>query len=111
MSRSYIQRSDFKKRNIMYKNESHSMLLNCLYKEHLIYSDANLIDALHSNIFQFSHYLNLKRSINSMYQSKVRNRCICSGSSRAVFGKYKLSRFFFKMFARNGNLNGITKSS
>lgn len=111
MSSRYLLHSDINKRHIMFRKESASKLLHCIYNEHLIYSDVNSIDSLHSTLFPFSHYLNFKRTISSMYRSKVRNKCVYSGSSRAVFGKHKLSRFFFKMYARNGQINGIIKSS
>jgi len=111
MSGRYLIYSDLKKRNIMFKKEPNCFLLHCLYNEHLLFSDPDNLDSLHMPFFHFSHYLGFKRTVNSMYRSKIRNRCIYSGSGRSVFGAYKLSRFFFKMFARNGQINGITKSS
>lgn len=111
MSSRYVLNSDLKKRYIMFRKEPASKLLHCLYNEHLIYSDANCLDQIHSPFFHFSHYLNFKRTIKSMYRSKVRNKCVYSGNSRAVFSKFKLSRFFFKMYSRNGQINGIVKSS
>jgi ribosomal protein S14 len=111
MASRYLMLSDLKKRHMMFKREPHSMLLRCLYNEHLLYSNYRVIDSLHAAAFHFAHYLNMKRTIHSMYISKVRNRCIISGNARAVAGAYRLSRFSIKMLARQGQLNGITKSS
>lgn len=111
MSSRYLLYSDLKKRNIMFKKESTSFLLHCLYNEHLLYSDPDNIDSLHLPFFHFSHYLSFKRTFSSMYKSKVRNRCVYSGNGRAIFSTFKLSRFFFKMLARSGSINGISKSS
>lgn len=48
--------------------------------------------------------------INS-YITKIRNRCLETGSSRSVFSKYRMGRISFKKLSRCGWLNGIKKSS
>ena len=111
MAGRYLLKSDLRKRCIMFKNEPHSMLLHCIYNEHLIYSKLTIIDFVHEPVFHYSHYVSLKRAVASMYRSKVRNRCIYNGSGRAVFSKYKMSRMTFKHLARVGLLNGVTKAS
>jgi ribosomal protein S14 len=51
---------------------------------------------------------NNKVSANSC---KVRNRCILTGRSRAVFNYFKLTRMMFKNLAVKGYLVGLRKSS
>jgi ribosomal protein S14 len=87
------------------------MLLHCIYNEHLLYSDPCAIDSLHEESFHFAHYTGMKRAVHSMYRSKIRNRCFHSGQARGVYCRYRLARFALKMLARNGDLNGISKSS
>lgn len=111
MASTYLIHKDIKKRNIYYKHEFSSKVLNCLYREHLMFTDSNSIDAFECPVFHYAHYLALKRIHHCTYRSKIRNRCLSTGSARAVIGRFKLSRFPFKMFARNGDLNGIRKSS
>jgi ribosomal protein S14 len=107
----YLLYSDIKKRSMMFRKESHSVLLHCLYNEHLIYSQLAQVDFLHEPVFHYAHYLSFKRSSDSMYRSKARNRCLYNGSARAVFKLYKMSRMAFKRIASVGGLNGVTKSS
>jgi ribosomal protein S14 len=111
MSTKYHIQSDLKIRYAAFRKERQSSLLRCIYNEHLIYSQDNLIDSLHEPHFHYAHYISFKRLYNAMYITKVRNRCIVNGSARAINSKYRLSRFAFKALAIAGNLNGITKSS
>ena len=111
MAGRYLVYSDLKKRYIMFNKEPHSILLHCLFNEHLIYSKLADVDSLHEPVFHYAHYLSFKRSNGCMYRSKARNRCIYNGSARAVFNTYKMSRMTFKHFARMGCLNGVTKAS
>ncbi len=111
MSSRYVYSSDLKKRNIMFKKEQHSMLLRCLYAEHLLYSNYSKIDLLHDASFHYSYYLHFKRTMNSMFISRVHNRCVISGNARAVHSRYKLARFCLKMLSRQGQINGVCKAS
>ena len=111
MAARYLLHSDIKKRSMMFRKESQSVLLHCLYNEHLIYSRLSHVDFLHDPVFHYAHYLSFKRSSECMYRSKARNRCIYNGSARAVFKLYKMSRMTFKHKAGIGGLNGVTKSS
>lgn len=45
------------------------------------------------------------------FLTKIRNRCIETGSSRSVSKKYKLGRMCLKDYSRSGLLTGIRKSS
>jgi len=42
---------------------------------------------------------------------QIKNRCVFSNRSRAVFFKLKLTRMVFKNLATHGHLNGIKKYS
>jgi ribosomal protein S14 len=95
----------------MFENEPHYRLLTCLFNEHLLYTGNNVIDYLHEPRFHYAHYLSFKRSSRSMNSTKVKNRCLFSGQARAVLSLFRMSRFTLKMFARNGRLNGVQKSS
>jgi len=66
------------------------------------------------NILLKNHFLNFSKYqynllVNYISISKIRNRCIINGKSRSTSRKFKLSRFFLKSFAQNGQLNGIKK--
>jgi ribosomal protein S14 len=111
MARARVQYADVHRRGIAHDREPHSRLLRSIYAEHQIYSADAMFDSLHVEAFHFAHYILLKRGAHSMYRTTVRNRCITSGCARAVFGAYRLSRFQFKMRARLGSINGVTKSS
>lgn len=42
---------------------------------------------------------------------KVRNRCVLTGRSRAVYRKFKISRLMFRQLSLQGNIPGIKKAS
>lgn len=79
------------------------------YKQHLKYlpqmgSVVLQKDLLVSKSFVWSdkkHYLSFK----------IKNRCVFSNRSRAIFNKVKLTRMVFKNLATFGFLNGIKKYS
>lgn len=107
----YIAESGSRKRALMFDNEPRFRLLNCMYHEHMLYTGNNYIDYIHEPRFHYAHYLALKRVARSMQRTRIRNRCLFSGSARAVIGLFKMSRFTFKMYARSGRINGVMKSS
>lgn len=43
--------------------------------------------------------------------TRVRNRCIFTGRSRAVYEKFRMSRIVFRSLASQGMLMGIKKAS
>ena len=42
--------------------------------------------------------------------TRIRNRCVLTGRSRAIIRKFKISRLMFKELAGNGKLSGVQKS-
>lgn len=44
-------------------------------------------------------------------KTRIRNRCLISGRARGVYGKFKLSRIWFRKLASECKLPGVTKSS
>lgn len=86
-------------------------ILNCIYHEHLLFTGNASIDYIHDARFHYGHYMALKRFARSAQSTRVRNICLFSGSARAVLSMFRMSRFTFKMYARNGRINGVTKSS
>jgi len=111
MAGRYLLYSDLKKRSMMFRREPHSILLHCLYNEHILYSNFSNFDFVHEPVFHYAHYLSFKRSNGCMFRSKARNRCLYNNSARAVFKSYKMSRMTFKQIAKTGGLNGVTKAS
>jgi ribosomal protein S14 len=111
MASKYLLTKEPQKRVRMFAFESHYRLLTCLYREHWLYTCNNVINNIHEHRFHYAHYLSYKRILFSMHVTKVRNRCIFSGHARAVLSMFRMSRFTFKMFARNGRINGVKKSS
>ncbi|KNA05041.1 hypothetical protein SOVF_193810 [Spinacia oleracea] len=43
--------------------------------------------------------------------NRLRNRCIFTGRSRAVYEKFRMSRIVFRELASQGQLQGVKKSS
>ena len=43
--------------------------------------------------------------------TKIKNRCIFSNRSRAIYRKFKLSRIFLKKYALQGLIMGVKKAS
>ena len=56
-------------------------------------------------------YLELKNISNISTITKIKNRCVLTNRSRAVYRKFKLSRIFLKKLALEGLLVGIKKAS
>jgi small subunit ribosomal protein S14 len=50
-------------------------------------------------------------SIITKKSFKIKNRCVFSNRSRAVFSKLKVTRMVFKNLATHGYLNGVKKHS
>jgi len=61
------------------------------------------------NHFFFFNIYNYNWLKNNVSICKIRIRCIINGRSRSTSSKFRLSRFFFKEYARNGLINGIIK--
>jgi len=53
----------------------------------------------------------LRRRVSNVYSSKVHNRCIITGRTKAVYSYLKLTRMMFKNLAVRGCLAGIKKYS
>lgn len=82
-----------KYREQYYNNIKRKWFLNMCLKNHFLF-------------FNLYKYNQIKNNISIC---KIRTRCFINGRSRSVFSKSRLSRFFFKEFARKGLLNGIMK--
>lgn len=41
----------------------------------------------------------------------VKNRCVLTNRSRAVYRKFKMSRIFFKKYSLKGDIMGVKKAS
>jgi ribosomal protein S14 len=111
MTGRYITQKDPHKRAIMFDREPRNRILTRMIHEHLPYTGNNNIDHIQDHRFHYAHYLHMKRMAFKQSATKIRNRCIFTGNARAVSSLFRMSRFTFKMFARNGRINGLTKSS
>jgi len=47
---------------------------------------------------------------NSAY-SRIKNRCVITGTSKSITRKYKMSRMKLRQYAMSGTLPGVLKSS
>lgn len=56
-------------------------------------------------------YTTLNSFPRDAHLSRIRNRCVLTGRSRAIYRKFGLSRLRFRKFASEGILNGIKKAS
>jgi len=84
----------------LYKNELYSKLKKSLY-----FDFNNSVD----NSVSFKFFL-IKVS-SSIYQTKIRRRCIITGRSRAIDSESSFSRFILKTRTVSGSLTGFKKSS
>jgi len=65
------------------------------------------------NQVKFSYNLSrmsYKKQLSFNFSTNIRNRCIVSGKSRAVFSKYKISRSIFNQKLLSGDLPGFYRS-
>jgi small subunit ribosomal protein S14 len=82
-----------------YKKELEHKILNSLIKHKAIPPIVTLI---------IINYLN--QSSSFQHFMKVKNRCVFTGRSRAVFSAYKISRIIFRQKNAINQLIGIKKS-
>lgn len=61
-------------------------------------------DALLSKSFSWT-------TISMHHSFKIKNRCVFSNRSRAIFSKLRVTRMVFKNLATHGYLNGVKKHS
>jgi len=79
------------------------------YKQTLQY-----VPSLSNTVYLKDSLVSKTISWNGNYASshfKIKNRCVFTNRSRAVFNKIKLTRMAFKNLATQGLLNGIKKYS
>jgi len=91
---------DNKKRNLVKKYEAQYVFLKTCV----------------SNIYMpISTRWHLRQNLNSLprnsSRTRIRNRCVLTGRSRAIIRKFKISRLMFKELAINCQLSGVQKSS
>ena len=60
---------------------------------------------------RFQAVLTLAEVPRNSAKDRVRNRCVLTGRSRAVYRKFNLSRNKLRELASRGELPGVTKSS
>lgn len=74
-----------------------------------------LKNLLNYNYFKFEYKFNFDKFFNNLHYnasiSKIRNYCILLKNNRSIFKKFKMSRHKIKLFAANGILIGLKKSS
>nr|YP_009755801.1 ribosomal protein S14 [Gonatozygon brebissonii]QIQ23079.1 ribosomal protein S14 [Gonatozygon brebissonii] len=60
---------------------------------------------------RYEYSLKLSKMPRNSSRTRIRNRCILTGRSRAVYKMFRLSRIVFRELASRGALLGISKSS
>ncbi|XP_047963966.1 uncharacterized protein LOC125208398 [Salvia hispanica] len=63
------------------------------------------------NAMRVKHRCKLSKLPRNSSFTRVTNRCIFSGRSRAVYKKFRISRILFRTLANQGQLMGIKKAS
>jgi len=92
-------------------------LLICKDYKQRIRNNHNKHKYIISKILRRDEYLPLglktfyNNGIRTKSISRIKNRCLLSGRSKAVLNRFRLSRFMFKKLAGFGFLNGIKKGS
>ena len=92
---------DKNRRNIFSRLEKKRIVLNYILK------NINLTKDVREQAFLQSRLLFSK----GVAITKIKNRCVLSNRSRAVYRKFKLSRIFFKQYALQGLIMGAKKAS
>ena len=62
------------------------------------------------NTIRWSLFIKLNNIPRNSSRTRIRNRCVLTGRSRAIIRKFKISRLMFKELAGNGKLSGVQKS-
>lgn len=85
---------------------------NFLRKEFkfLIYK-YNLLDCKRKREKRFFMYKFINLFHLNWSRARIVNKCILTGRSRWVIGKYRLSRTTFKNMCDNGEIHGVRRSS
>lgn len=91
---------DFNKRQLVFRNE-----LKRLQYKYIIKNQS--IDKL-TRVENISKLNKLNRNTSKV---RVKNRCVLTGRSRAVYKLFRLSRIKFREFANIGLIPGVTKAS
>ena len=68
--------------------------------------------AISNNGFSIKSNLNtgnLNTGVETAFKSKIRNICIVTGRTRAVFNNYKISRIQLKKLGESGQIPGLRK--
>lgn len=63
------------------------------------------------NAVRMKHRAKLSKLPRNSAFARVRNRCILSGRSRAVYKFFRISRIAFRQLANQGQLMGVKKAS
>jgi ribosomal protein S14 len=92
---------DKNRRNIFSRLEKKRTVLNYILK------NTNLNKDIREHAFLQLRLLFFKGAAIT----KIKNRCVLSNRSRAVYRKFKLSRIFFKQYALQGLIMGAKKAS
>ena len=64
-----------------------------------------------SNQIRYNAYIELYHLSKVSTITKIKNRCVISNRSRAIYRKFKLSRIFLKKYALEGLIIGLKKAS
>lgn len=91
---------DKNRRGLFFQTEKNRIVL--LYIIHNLNLPKEIRD------FAYNH---LKTISNISTLTKIKNRCVLSNRSRAVYRKFKLSRIFLKEYSLQGLIVGMKKAS
>lgn len=93
-----------------YKDKFRRHLYHSLEKKKIIlksiYKNENLPQSI-----RYKAYFILKNLPKNSSITRLRNRCILTYRSKAIYTKFKLSRLTFRSLANEGYLVGIRKAS
>jgi ribosomal protein S14 len=91
--------------DILRRNLFNKLELKKLYYKFILYQKKDFLDS--KNKIQ-KKLIKLSKNASKV---RIKNRCIITGRSRAVYKDFRLSRFIFRELALNGNLPGVKKAS
>lgn len=98
--RHHIINRDIKRRQLYKKYELiRNLLKSIIYNRNL------------KPIIRYNAFLKLNSLPKDSSIVRIRNRCVLTGRSRAVYKLFKISRTIFRKLASNGYIQGVQKSS
>jgi ribosomal protein S14 len=92
-------------KDILRRNLFNKLEVKKLYYKYILSQDGESLDV------KYQAQKKLTKLSKNASKVRIKNRCIITGRSKAVYRDFRLSRFMFRELALNGRLPGVKKAS